>query len=210
MSLQFTAGEPQTAAEVRARALVVQQRRENSRRLALGVPATVHVPAVRKPMRKLPPLPEPFPVPRWFFDVPLPPRRVRIADIIAAVCVHCGVKKSDLLSHRRTPDLVGPRHLAMYLARETTDLAYPAIGRLLGDRDHTTILYGSRKVAARMAVDPEFRADVELIAKRIREGDFGKARGDAQDASGMVGCTLTPPTLETLTGGALERDGGGV
>ncbi|MEC5293700.1 helix-turn-helix domain-containing protein [Aurantimonas sp. C2-6-R+9] len=57
----------------------------------------------------------------------------------------------DLMPERRTRNLVGPRQEAMYLAKKLTPASLPAIGRRLGGRDHTTILYGIRRTEARIA-----------------------------------------------------------
>jgi hypothetical protein len=75
----------------------------------------------------------------------LPAAKLTIADIIHAVCVESGVRRLDLISQRRTKNLVLPRHIAMALCRELTGLSYPTIGRRFGGRDHTTVMHAADK-----------------------------------------------------------------
>jgi hypothetical protein len=82
-------------------------------------------------------------------------RVARIADIVAAVGAYYGVSKIDLLSDCRTPRLILPRHVAMYLARTLTPCSLPMIGRLL-NKDHTTVHFGYRKIARLIGLpDPD-------------------------------------------------------
>lgn len=59
----------------------------------------------------------------------------------------------DLINHDRTPSLVQARHIVMYLLRTDLALSFPNIAVLL-DRDHTTILYGCKKVQSIVQKDP--------------------------------------------------------
>ncbi len=46
----------------------------------------------------------------------------------------------------RQRPLVTARQIAMYAFRETTDLSYPAIARIFGGRDHTTVIHANEKI----------------------------------------------------------------
>ena len=70
--------------------------------------------------------------------------------IIAEVQRKHGVSYVELLSDRRSRYVAWPRQEVMYRAAKETRLSLPAIGRLLGGRDHTTILHGIRQHAKRM------------------------------------------------------------
>ena len=65
--------------------------------------------------------------------------------ILAEICALYGVSLVDLISDRRTACLTRPRQHACYRLRMETPLSLPQIGRLMGGRDHTTILYNYRK-----------------------------------------------------------------
>jgi hypothetical protein len=68
--------------------------------------------------------------------------------IMAEICALYGVAHVDLISNRRTHRLVLPRQHACYRLRTETPFSLPQIGRLMGGRDHTSILYSIRKFEA--------------------------------------------------------------
>lgn len=55
-----------------------------------------------------------------------------------------GVTRSDIRGKRRTNDIVFARQFIMYWTARLTVLSLPQIGRLMGNRDHTTVLHGTR------------------------------------------------------------------
>ena len=73
------------------------------------------------------------------------PEPVKIETIIAEVAKTYNVSESDILSNRRTAALALARQGAMYIARETTNLSFSAIGESFG-KDRTTVLYNVKKV----------------------------------------------------------------
>ncbi|QIB32655.1 helix-turn-helix domain-containing protein [Ancylobacter pratisalsi] len=97
-------------------------------------------------------------------------KQVRIADVQRAVIRHYRVSHEDLLSQRRTANVVRPRQVAMYLTKEMTLRSLPEIGRLFGGRDHTTVLHAVRKVAGLVARDPDLRAEVASLRRTIGGG----------------------------------------
>lgn len=66
------------------------------------------------------------------------------------VCEKRGVRLIDVCSARRSTPLVLARHEIMYRLHMETNMSYPAIGRRLGGRDHTTVMYGVRRYVERM------------------------------------------------------------
>ncbi|MGV6875899.1 helix-turn-helix domain-containing protein [Pseudochelatococcus sp. B33] len=72
------------------------------------------------------------------------PRRGRA--IVAEVAHRHGVTMTDIVSHRRDARSSLARHIAMWRMHRETPLTMPQIGRILGGRDHTTILHGIRKI----------------------------------------------------------------
>ena len=73
------------------------------------------------------------------------PEPIKIDKIISEVAKTYNISEEDILSNRKTASLVLARQVAMYIARETTDLSYKAIGEYFG-RDHTTVLYNVGKI----------------------------------------------------------------
>ncbi|MGV9181912.1 chromosomal replication initiator protein DnaA [Arcanobacterium canis] len=76
---------------------------------------------------------------------------ISAAMIMAQVSGYFGIASADLKSPARTRSLTMPRHIAMYLCREMTDLSLPKIAEVFNRRDHTTVLNALRKVEALMA-----------------------------------------------------------
>ncbi|GHA22807.1 chromosomal replication initiator protein DnaA [Devosia pacifica] len=96
-------------------------------------------------------------------------RKVRIEDILKMVSRHYKVPRTELLSARRSRDVVRPRQIAMYLAKILTARSLPEIGRRFGGRDHTTVLHSVRKVEQLMRDDSELCQEIELLKRMLEE-----------------------------------------
>lgn len=95
-------------------------------------------------------------------------RRIKIEEIQVAVSRRYNVARADILSARRTANVVLPRQVAMYLAKVLTLRSLPEIGRRFGGRDHTTVLHAVRKIEALIPRDKGLEADVESIKAELR------------------------------------------
>lgn len=93
--------------------------------------------------------------------------RVKIEDIQRATALQFGLTKTDLLSQRRTKQIVGPRQIAMYLSKVMTVRSLPDIGRRFGGRDHTTVLHAVRKIEKLLESDPGLQKTVETLKSAI-------------------------------------------
>jgi len=78
-----------------------------------------------------------------------------------------GLETGDIIGRSRSRKVSLPRQVCMYLAREETNASLPQIGQVLGNRDHTTVLYGYDKVAALIEEDPQLRREVMTIRERL-------------------------------------------
>ena len=90
-------------------------------------------------------------------------RRVTIEEIQKRVAEQWGIRLTDMTSARRSRNVARPRQVAMYLAKMFTDRSLPEIGRMFGNRDHTTVMHGIKQVTLIMETDPDFRERVELM-----------------------------------------------
>lgn len=93
--------------------------------------------------------------------------KVTATQIIKVVARHFNTTPRDILSSRRTAQVVRPRQIIMYLAREHTNLSLPQIGRQLGGKDHTTILHGITKITSLRECDPALRIDLDMMAAEL-------------------------------------------
>lgn len=90
--------------------------------------------------------------------------RVTGQEVIAYVAEYYLLSIGDLKGSSRSRRLARPRQIACYVMRcVCPHLSFPAIGRLLGGRDHTTVLHAVSKVSDLMAVDAEIECDVADI-----------------------------------------------
>ncbi|GJD31462.1 Chromosomal replication initiator protein DnaA [Methylobacterium adhaesivum] len=71
-----------------------------------------------------------------------------IAPVIRAVCHGTGMHVAAMKSERRTAPIVKSRQIAFYVSRRFTGRSLPQIGKAFGDRDHTTVLHGCKRVEA--------------------------------------------------------------
>lgn len=87
--------------------------------------------------------------------------------IINVVSEHFGIKPEDICSKKRNSEFVQPRQIVMYLCRELTATSYMNIGKILGKKDHTTIIHGVNKITAEMNTNEELKNKVDIIIKKI-------------------------------------------
>jgi chromosomal replication initiator protein len=100
---------------------------------------------------------------------PQEPKRVKIEDIQRVVARQYNVSRSDLLSSRRTANVVRPRQVAMYLAKTLTLRSLPEIGRRFGGRDHTTVLHAVRKIEGLVGSDLALAEEIESLKRQLQE-----------------------------------------
>lgn len=99
------------------------------------------------------------------------PRKVITAkQLIRVVADFYDLKEKDLLDSSRKKEIVRPRQIAMYLLRKELKSSYPAIGRKLGGKDHTTIIYGCEKILKESEKNENLSEELRLIHQRIRSG----------------------------------------
>lgn len=87
------------------------------------------------------------------------PDKLTVEHVFEAVCQYYNVSNDDLVGASRKKTIAYPRQMAMYLARTETNASLPQIGEKLGNRDHTTVLYGYEKIATLIDADSTIRRD---------------------------------------------------
>jgi chromosomal replication initiator protein len=96
-----------------------------------------------------------------------PARAPKIDTIKDVTAKAYGVSKQDLESACRKRQFAQPRQYAMYLSRQLTKCSYPQIGRMFGDRDHTTVLFAYRKISAMVAANEGMAEELRQLEQRI-------------------------------------------
>ena len=100
---------------------------------------------------------------------PQEPKRIKIEEIQRIVARQYNVSRADLLSSRRTANVVRPRQVAMYLAKQLTLRSLPEIGRRFGGRDHTTVLHAVRKIENLVNTDASLAEEIELLKRQLQD-----------------------------------------
>jgi chromosomal replication initiator protein len=95
-------------------------------------------------------------------------KAITIDTIIETVCRHFKVEKSDIQTKSRKREIVQPRQIAMYLAKEYTDSSTSKIGQAIGGKDHATVLHACKIVKEQCEVNKVFRADLENIETSLK------------------------------------------
>lgn len=94
--------------------------------------------------------------------------QITIDLIQKRVAEHFDLRLADMTSRRRPENIAFPRQIAMYLAREMTELSLSAIGEAFGGRDHGTVLHACRLVKDRMSVDQNVRTIVHQLERKLQ------------------------------------------
>ena len=79
-----------------------------------------------------------------------------------------GCRQSDIVGKKRVKQIVFPRQIAMYLARELTESSLPKIGKEFGGKDHTTVLHAIDKIEKQLAEDDNLQDDIRNLRMELQ------------------------------------------
>lgn len=96
-------------------------------------------------------------------------RPISVSTIQRESCRFYGISHTDLIGSKRSQVIVYPRQVAMYLARELTDLSLPQIGKEFGGRDHTTVMHACSKIQKVMSSEREAWNEIQQLTNTIRQ-----------------------------------------
>jgi chromosomal replication initiator protein len=104
-------------------------------------------------------------------DVFASPKQANLSiDIVQRVVADFfSVSPIDIKGKKKTKNIVFPRHISMYLARDMTEYSTTEIGQSFGGRDHTTVMYSCQKIEDQIRTDPNLYATLQTLRKMIRE-----------------------------------------
>ena len=91
-----------------------------------------------------------------------------IDEIIDKVCIHFNVTATSVNSRSRKQDIVLARQVSMYLAQKHTKMPASRIGKLVGGRDHSTVLHSCSQIEKRLQVDKGFIAELSTIENSFK------------------------------------------
>lgn len=88
-------------------------------------------------------------------------------EVIGLISSYYGVGVQQLKGSKRTRTIAWPRQILMHLLRSDLKLPLDEVGRLIGGRDHTTVMHADNKVKGEAATNPNFQSQLEDLRKRM-------------------------------------------
>ena len=96
-------------------------------------------------------------------------KAITIEDIIAKVCSHYNIEESTIHVKCRKREVVQARQMAMFLAKKHTDNSLSKIGKMIGNKDHATVLHACKIIKDQIEVDKALKAELEEIEMTLRQ-----------------------------------------
>lgn len=95
-------------------------------------------------------------------------KKIDIASIQEVVCDYFGVERAQLLSKTRKREIALPRQLAMFLAKEYTNSTFAKIGKEMGGKDHSTVMYACNSIKNFVEIDKEIKKYVKDLRAKLK------------------------------------------
>ncbi len=95
---------------------------------------------------------------------------ITFSQLIKAVSKFYDISETELKGNSRKKEIVKPRQILMYLLREELDYSFPFIGKKLGNKDHTTVMYSYKKTSKQLENDDDMKEEIALIKQTLLSG----------------------------------------
>ena len=92
-----------------------------------------------------------------------PRKTLAVSDVVDKVARYFDIDQASVYEKTRRKEIVKPRQIIMYLLREDFQVSYPAIGKKLGGRDHTTVIHSCEKIKAELKNNPDLEEEISQI-----------------------------------------------
>ena len=102
---------------------------------------------------------------KQFIDMQV--RKITIESIQRAVAEQFGMKVSDLKQKNNSRNVVVPRQIAMYLAKQMTEASLPEIGRQFGNKHHTTVMHSIGKIDEQRRTDKDLHRTLNKLQEQL-------------------------------------------
>ncbi len=97
---------------------------------------------------------------------------ISLDGILDTVSQFFAVSKGELTGEKRTRTITLPRQLAMFLSRRLTPLSFPEIGRLMGGKNHTTVIAACKRVEAMIESKEQVTWHDGAVQRQAKAGDL--------------------------------------
>jgi chromosomal replication initiator protein len=104
-------------------------------------------------------------------DVFASPRQTNMSidTILRVVAEKHFLTINDLKGRKKTQNVVLPRQISMYIARQITEYSTTEIGQSIGGRDHTTVMHSCNMIDERIKTDPKMDSEIQHLVRLIKE-----------------------------------------
>ncbi len=93
---------------------------------------------------------------------------ISIDTIQKTVADYYGISVSELKSKKQSKKVVFPRHVAIYISRNLTEMSFTEIGSEFGGKDHSTIMSSCKKIEDRIKTDSTLDNAIKMMVKEIK------------------------------------------
>ncbi|MBL8731364.1 MAG: chromosomal replication initiator protein DnaA [Planctomycetes bacterium] len=104
--------------------------------------------------------------------MPVRHAQVSVDDVMTLVTTEFAITARELVGKSRTQTVSMPRQIAMFMLREHTENSLEDVGRIFGNRDHTTVLYAVNKIRERTQKDRLFKELLDSLSNRLLTRSF--------------------------------------
>jgi chromosomal replication initiator protein len=94
---------------------------------------------------------------------------VTIDSILRVVADDFKLSYNDLKGKKRTKNIVFPRQIAMYIARDITEYSTTELGFEFGGRDHTTVMHACQRIEEQLKLDPNLESKIQALVRAIKD-----------------------------------------
>ncbi|PIQ69711.1 chromosomal replication initiator protein DnaA [Candidatus Shapirobacteria bacterium CG03_land_8_20_14_0_80_40_19] len=95
-------------------------------------------------------------------------KKLKPKEVLEKVAEYYRLKPSQLKASTRVKEIVLPRQILMYLLRVELNLPLVEVGKIIGGRDHTTIMHGVEKITGLLKENEDLRVDISGIRQKLR------------------------------------------
>ncbi len=92
-----------------------------------------------------------------------PRKSLAITDVVDKVARYYDIDQASIYEKTRRKEVVKPRQIIMYILREDFQVSYPAIGKKLGGRDHTTVIHSCEKIKNELKTNGELEEEITQV-----------------------------------------------
>lgn len=92
-----------------------------------------------------------------------PKKHLALGEIVKIVAGFYNIQPEQVYEKTRKKEIVYVRQIVMYILREYFNISYPAIGKEIGGRDHTTVIHSYERIKQHLKDDPNVSQEIDQL-----------------------------------------------